>query len=180
MKYCPNCKRDFEDGTAFCRWCEVDLVDSLEPVKEVVEEEFEAEPTDAVKIYTAFDVMQAAEIEKAFRKAGIPVWVKPAEPLDAEEETPAQEEPAEEVIEETPAEEPKKGFFARLFGKKDDRPLPKDDILFGDDLSDDDGELLDILVPAAEKTEATALLNRVLGIETEQEVAVYDEEELVD
>ena len=180
MKYCPNCKRDFEDGTAFCRWCEVDLVDSLDDTKEVIEEKLEKEPTDAVKIYTAFDVMQVAEIEKALGKAGIPVWVKPAEPLDAEEtEEETVEEPVEEV-EETPAEEPKKGFFARLFGKKDDRPLPKDDILFGSELSDDDGTLLDILVPAAVEAEATALLNGVLGIEAEQEVAAYDEEELAD
>ena len=222
MRYCPNCKRDFEDGTLSCKWCEVELVDSLTETKDIVAEklrrellpteeelketatDFFSENADTVTIYSAFDVMQAAEIEKALKKAGIPVLVKPAEPLEdkAEEAAEAVKETVEETVEaveeavgetvEEAAEEvaetveapAKKGFFARLFGKKEkDRPLPKDDILFGGDEEEftyTPGEMLDVIVPAAVEAEAVTILNGVLGIEAEQEVAAYTDEELAD
>jgi len=170
MKYCPNCKRDFEDGTVFCRWCEVDLVDSLGDIRDTIEEKLQEPNGDLVTVYTAFDVRQACRLEKVLQEAGIPVSVNEAKPL------PEEDEEEEETVTKE-AEEPKKGFFARLFAKEE-KPIKKSSVLFGDEEILEETELFDIAVPAAVAEEATALLNKELGLSAEEEVATYEESEL--
>lgn len=123
MRYCPNCKRDFEDDVAVCAWCEVELVDDPDAARaEERDEDADkggdaalkiAEGTPTATVYTAFDPIQAAEIESALREAGIPVLVCPAKAKSDEgsdiaeeraEEAPASEEETEET--DVPGEEP--------------------------------------------------------------------------
>lgn len=196
MRYCPNCKRDFEDTATECKWCEVELVAELQDEKAQIkekmrrelmptEEELETEQTEFFEgngetevIYTTFDPIQVAKIEKAIKEAGIPVLVRPTEEEKEEtEETQAAEAPAEEPAdedvpeEEDITEEPKKGFFARLFpGKKKEKKVPEEEYVFTRG-----GMMLDVIVPAALTEEAYAVLNETLGIVGATEDWHYEE-----
>lgn len=225
MKYCPNCKRDFEDDVEVCRWCEVELVDELPDEKTVIAEklrrelmptmeelseeqtDFFAENADTVTIYTSFDPLQVRDIERSLREAGIPVLVRPAEPEEewteevcetteetveesvegTEEVEEVAEEEGEESVEE--AEPEKKGFFARLFGKKK-KDEPNDPVVgyrrpnpfakMARMTAVHQSDLLDVVVPTALEAEAVSIMNGVLGIHMETEITEYSEEELAE
>lgn len=229
MKYCPNCKRDFEDSVETCRWCELELVNQLPDEKTAIAEklrrelmptgeelreeqaDFFAENADTVTVCTSFDPLQIRDMEKALQAAGIPVLVRPTPVGDLTEETDgepveeATEESAEDAKEEVAGEateeltgedgeeseekEPeKKGFFARLFGKKSRKEEDADPIVayrrpnvfakMAKSTGVRSSDLLDIVVPAALEAEAVAVVNRLLGIYTETEITSYSDEEL--
>ncbi len=220
MKYCPHCKRDFEDTVAVCHWCEVELVDELAdekaeneeklrrelmPTEEELQEEqadFFGENAETVTVYTDYDPLQIRDIEAALKEKGIPVLVRLAVPEgelgDNEPAEETVEEPAEEIAEEPVADvtedvaevttepvEEKKGFFARLFGKKaqaDSDPVVGQKVTpFAKHSSGRvfrSSDMLDVVVPAALAEEAVAAVNGVLGIYAETEVTHYTEEEL--
>ena len=146
MKYCPNCKRDFEDSVKTCQWCEVDLVDTLDEQADALKEKGEElENPDGgitgekVCIWNSFDVLTIAKIEKWLKDAGIPVEVRQSVPLnddgdedvedeEAVEEAEEEAEAVEEVEEEdfVPFYDTKKSFFARLFHKHTQEKLDKE------------------------------------------------------
>ena len=180
MKYCPNCKRDFEDNVTFCRWCEVDTVDSLD---QKADEQTAAQGIDGEKacIWTTYDVLAIPSIEEALKAAGIPVEVRQSE-IKLEDEDDETEEKPEETPEEPETEpveapeEPKTGFFARLFNRKPQNDGPerrvvgeRPNLLFHKDPNERvspvfEDELFDIIVPAESAEDAKAVLDKVFGI----------------
>lgn len=66
MLYCPLCKRDYEDGTAICAFCEVDLVAEFPS-----EPETNAEIFNGVTVYTTYSPIEADNIKKYLEAEGI-------------------------------------------------------------------------------------------------------------
>ena len=193
MKYCPNCKRDFEDTASTCRWCELDLVSELkneaEAVSETVEETSMSsfpEDVETETVFTTHSFFMARDIENAMKANDIPVLVRPArvgvlpeeeeqDKAEAETETETEIKVETEVEAETEEVPEKKGFFARLFKKKEKKEKEnKDEYRFTRAAM-----LLDIIVPLSCAEEAYAVLNKALGLETESERWQYEDEETV-